>query len=193
MIHIFYLAAGRSRRFGSNKLLYPFEGKALFSHGLDTLAKVVKTRKDCTLTVVSRYPEILSAGQVMGIQCIRSPKSELGLSYTIRAAIDSVFPLTKEDFLLFVVADQPRLTAQTIGRFLDAARPGLWAATAAFGTRVGNPTLFSARLAPELLSLRADEGGRTLLRRHPERCLPIQAEQEAELLDIDRLEDLPTL
>lgn len=59
--HILYLAAGSSSRFGSNKLLCPLEGKPLFRHGLDTLAALVQGRKDCDLTVVSRYAPILEA------------------------------------------------------------------------------------------------------------------------------------
>ena len=52
--HIIYLAAGSGSRFGNNKLLCPLEGKPLFRHGLDTLAGLVRARKDCELTIVSR-------------------------------------------------------------------------------------------------------------------------------------------
>ena len=64
--HILYLAAGSGSRFGSNKLLCPLEGKPLFRHGLDTLAGLVRARKDCDLTVVSRYGPVLEAAQAAG-------------------------------------------------------------------------------------------------------------------------------
>ena len=36
-----YLAAGNSVRFGSNKLLYPIQGKPMFTHGLSLLSTIV--------------------------------------------------------------------------------------------------------------------------------------------------------
>ena len=36
-LRIIYLAAGNSRRFGSNKLLHITQGKPLYQHGLDML------------------------------------------------------------------------------------------------------------------------------------------------------------
>ncbi len=44
-IRMIYLAAGNSRRFGSNKLLYKTGGKPLFAYGLDVLIKVLEERE----------------------------------------------------------------------------------------------------------------------------------------------------
>ena len=59
MIHIIYMAAGNSRRFGSNKLLHIWQGKMLYRHTLDMLSDIVSSRKinedidyDITLTVI---------------------------------------------------------------------------------------------------------------------------------------------
>lgn len=40
MIHIIYMAAGNSRRFGSNKLFYELEGKPMYRHLLDCLIEI---------------------------------------------------------------------------------------------------------------------------------------------------------
>ena len=40
MIHIIYMAAGNSRRFGSNKLFYELDGKPMYRHLLDCLAEI---------------------------------------------------------------------------------------------------------------------------------------------------------
>ena len=40
MIHIIYMAAGNSRRFGSNKLFYELDGKPMYRHLLDRLAEI---------------------------------------------------------------------------------------------------------------------------------------------------------
>ena len=117
--HILYLAAGSGSRFGSNKLLCPLEGKPLFRHGLDTLAGLVRARKDCDLTVVSRYGPVLEAAQAAGARAVDSPDSARGLSFTIRAGLSALAPIPAEDFLLFAAADQPRLGSGTAARLLD--------------------------------------------------------------------------
>ena len=172
MTHLIYLAAGASRRFGADKLLADYNDKPLFLHGLQTLAAACAGRSDA-----------------LGARAVPSAHSLQGQSYSIRAGLDAVGPLEAEDFLLFAVADQPRLRAGTVRRFLDLARPGTWAATAACGDRVGNPGLFCAALVPALQDLQGDRGGRAVLNRHPERLLRVACEPQ-ELRDIDTPADL---
>lgn len=40
MIHIIYMAAGNSRRFGSNKLFYQLDGKSMYRHLLERLIEI---------------------------------------------------------------------------------------------------------------------------------------------------------
>ncbi len=145
--HILYLASGSSRRFGENKLLYPFRGKPLFLHGLECLHSYVQKHTDCTLTVVSRYESIRRKAAEMGIAAVDSPESEKGVSYTIKAGIaalstspsasltDVPNPIPNcsdsadrgvpsvlnpsADLLLFVVADQPFLREASIARLFE--------------------------------------------------------------------------
>ena len=184
MIHIIYLAAGQSRRYGANKLLTPRKGKPLYRHGLDTLRRAMTHREDCTLTVVSCWEEILGAVRADGIRAVPCPDSHLGISPSIRAGIRAREPLSPQDYLCFCVADQPALTAETVGRLLDAATECPLTACLMVGDTPGNPTLFSALLAGELCALEGDRGGRAVMRRHPERHLDIPCDA-AELDDID--------
>lgn len=181
--HIIYMAAGNSRRFGSNKLLHIYEGKPLYQHGLDMLSDLCRNRPDCSFMVVSQYPEILEYTGKKGICAVYSPDSSKGMSYTIKTAIGALENVKEEDFLLFVVADQPYLTAHTVTRILECAAPGVEGVSAAFRERPGNPVLFSARLIPELLALQGDEGGRRALGGHF--CSYVDVEDERELFDID--------
>ncbi len=181
--HILYLASGSSRRFGANKLLHILEGKPMYLHGLETLARVVRDRTDCTLTVVSRYEPIRETAKAMGIPAADSPDSEKGISHTIRAGISALGPVGEGEYLLFVVADQPWLTAESVSRLLDEGDRGTSCASLCWRDRPGNPTLFSARFLPELLALEGDTGGRAVLRKHG--CTFIQAGSRRELEDID--------
>ena len=190
MNHLILLAAGSSRRFGGNKLLAPLNGNPLYTWGLSALNEVCRTRGDCTLTVVSCYPEIRKSAQAMGDQAVDSPDSEKGQSYSIRSGLQALGRVEEGDFLLFLPADQPWITPNTIARLLDEAGPDTWTATAAFGERVGTPTLFSARLLPDLLALEGDRGGRKLMGRPGQPCLVIQADSARELDDVDFPEQL---
>ena len=106
-IRMIYLAAGNSRRFGSNKLLYKIDGKPLFSYGLDVLIKVLEEREDTSLTVVTNFAEVAAyaaAGRqricreregLSGkgslwqerISIVQSPYSHKGISHSIRAGL----------------------------------------------------------------------------------------------------------
>lgn len=181
--HILYLASGSSRRFGKNKLLYSVKGKPMYLWSLEMLENLVKKREDCCLLVVSRYEEIRQEASHRGIAAVDSPESEGGISFSIRAGLSALKNVEKEDFLLFVVADQPYLTEGSMLRLLDCAKEGVEGASLCWGDRPGNPTLFSAKLMPELAALEGDTGGRAVLRRHE--CVFVQAVSEKELEDID--------
>ena len=184
MIHILYLAAGQSRRYGSNKLLDRYNGKPLYRYGLETIRSVVQNRKDGTLTVVTCWQEIADACAEDEIRCILCPDSHLGISYSIRAGIRSCGSLDAEDYLCFSVADQPALTQESFARLLDTASEQPLTACLSCGDQSGNPTLFSAVLADELCALEGDRGGKSVMRRHSERHLDVPCTAE-ELFDID--------
>lgn len=185
--HILYLASGSSRRFGANKLLANCGGKPLYLHGLEMLQALTQAREDCTLHVVSRYPEIRETARCLGIPGVDSPDSALGASYTIKAGLQTLGTIPEEDYLLFVVADQPRLGRASVERLLDLADGRTRTACLSNGATPGNPVLFSAGLIPELMALEGDQGGRTVARRHP--CILVEADSR-ELWDIDYSEDL---
>ena len=98
MIHIIYMAAGNSRRFGSNKLFYELDGKPMYRHLLDRLTEIKnrynKSKSDSQtidITVVTRYREILDyCACIPDCHAVISPDSEKGISYTIKAGIMAV-------------------------------------------------------------------------------------------------------
>ena len=98
MIHIIYMAAGNSRRFGSNKLFYELDGKPMYRHLLDRLVGIEnrynKSKSDSQtidITVVTRYREILDyCARIPDCHAVISPDSEKGISYTIKAGIMAV-------------------------------------------------------------------------------------------------------
>ena len=230
MIHVIYMAAGNSRRFGSNKLLYTYEGTPLYRYGLNLLLELKrKMGEGLSVTVVTQYPEILADVQSIfekcgmpGMQTVFCEESKLGASYTIKAGIAavlsqySVSDQTKvgqfmvgghQDYLMFMVADQPNLTLDSVEKLIQAAeicartepRGGSSGTatrlkvcnTASFpetlslrcGSTPGNPCMFRTDLIPELLTLTCDQGGRKVLKQHA--CQYVDISDVKELADVD--------
>jgi len=192
-VHIIYMAAGNSRRFGNNnKLLSVYNGKELFKHGLDTLTKLMKNKipdAELSLTVVTRFDEILeyAAGYA-----VFSPESADGVSYTIRNGINyAIEKYGQCDYLMFLVADQPKITAASIEKVIMEAVSGEHQEKTyalAYGDRKGNPALFHASLIPELLELKDDEGGSVVMKKNKPHLVFTQ--NPMELYDIDTIYDL---
>ena len=193
MIHCIFLAAGSARRFGSNKLLAGFRGKPLYRHGLDVLQSAAEEHGDCTLTVVSRYDEILDDARSRNMEAVFGAESAGGLSFSLCHGIHSLTErglLHDGDSLLFLVADQPYLTRETLLRLMDAGNAGALCACVTDGDPWGNPALFSVSLSGELLALTGDRGGGAVLRAHGTECVRIPCAFPGELADIDTREAL---
>lgn len=182
-ITLIYLAAGNSRRFGSNKLFYEIEGKVLYLHALERLAAICRRHADWNLLVVTQYQEIFDKVQKMGLGTVFSPDSRKGVSYSIEAALRAE---TNRDAYAFFVADQPFLTGETAEGFLmEMERSGAKLGSVCYREMAGNPTWFTDGYREELLALEGDCGGRTVLKRHSEEVVYYEIPVEKELCDID--------
>lgn len=211
MIHIIYMAAGNSRRFGSNKLFYELDGKPMYRHLLEHLIEIKdrynKLKSDSPvidITVVTRYREILDyCSSIHDCHAVLSPDSEKGISYTIKAGIMAVQEQKKpeknsgslhntaetEDYYMFAVADQPYLKSQSVIKLIDKVLENKGNMRLVFslrcGNAVGNPCVFHSSLIPQLLSLEGDKGGRSVAKKYD--CVYVDIADERELMDIDIL------
>lgn len=172
--YIIYLAAGNSRRFKEDKLHALFKGKELYLYGIDTLKQLLKYRNDLEIIVVSNTIDI----QEKYIHSYKSPLSERGISYSIKAALNHINQ--DDDYqMMFMVADQPYLSYSICSLM--------------FKDRVGNPVIFSKDYFNELYSLKEDQGGRKIVNKYPQECFYFRIENEKELYDIDYQNDLQKL
>ena len=210
MIHIIYMAAGNSRRFGSNKLFYELDGKPMYRHLLERLIEIKdrynklkkagKKTKNAEsknpvidITVVTRYLEILDyCSSIPDCHAVLSPDSEKGIAYTIKAGIMAVQEQKKtgmQDYYMFAVADQPYLKSQSMIKLIDKVLENKGNKRLVFslrcGNAVGNPCVFHSSLIPQLLSLEGDKGGRSVAKKYD--CVYVDIADERELMDIDTL------
>ena len=173
------MAAGNARRFGENKLAARFRGKSLIQRTLEAVPDEVFD----TVAVVTQYPEI-------AVLAIRNEQPDFGISHTIQLGLTE---LRDCDGVLFLVSDQPLLRRESVKELAElwARHPDKIAALGHGGVR-GNPCLFPARFFPELMELREDHGGNTVIRRHEEDLVLLEGDG-AELYDVDTVRALEQL
>lgn len=97
MIHIIYMAAGNSRRFGSNKLFYELDGKPMYRHLLDRLTEIKIDIINQIRQPDHRYNSCHPLPGNIGLlrmyprlPCSHKSGQRKGISYTIKAGIMAV-------------------------------------------------------------------------------------------------------
>lgn len=180
------MAAGNARRFGENKLAAQLRGRSLILRALEA----VPAEAFENVAVVTQYPEVMRLAGEFHFSAIHNPHPEYGISHTIELGLTA---LRNCGGVMFLVSDQPLLKRESVAALARfwRERPDRLAALAHGGVR-GNPCVFPARFYPELLALREDHGGNTVIRRHEEelRLLEVPAE---ELADVDTVTALEAL
>lgn len=172
------MAAGNATRFDGNKLAAELFGKPIAAHVLDAIPGSLFSR----VVVVSQYREIAEMAHAHEFLSIHNEHPDYGISHTIELGLSELMDC---DGVLFCVSDQPMLRGDTIQRIVERflESPACIVAAAHAGTR-GNPCLFPKEFYPELLALREDHGGNTVIRRHEDRLLLVETD-ELELTDCD--------
>ena len=180
------MAAGNARRFGENKLAAGVGGRSLILRALEA----VPGEEFETVAVVTQYPEVLDLAGRFRFSAIRNEHPDFGISHTIRLGLESLGNCAGA---MFLVSDQPLLRQESVRALAELwqSRPDNIAALAHGGVR-GNPCIFPARFFPELLELREDHGGNTVIRRHEEALVLLEVPEE-ELTDVDTPEALKGL
>ena len=180
------MAAGNARRFGANKLAAGVGGRSLVLRALEA----VPAENFETVAVVTQYPEVMDLAEQFHFSAVRNKHPDWGISHTIRLGLEA---LGNCGGACFLVSDQPLLRRKSVRDLTELwrGRPDKIAALAHGGVR-GNPCIFPARFFPELLELREDHGGNTVIRRHEEALILWEVPEE-ELTDVDTPEALKRL
>ncbi|MBT9776474.1 NTP transferase domain-containing protein [Clostridium sp. MCC353] len=177
------LAAGSSRRFQGNKLLYHFSGKPMYRHLTDRLEELPASSFEQKI-VVTQYEEIAEELEKRGFEAVYNYDTELGISHSIHLAL----PALKDsvDAVCFAVCDQPYLTGETLLAFLrEWRKSGKGMGCLTHQGEFGNPAVFSMKYRDELMDLTGDVGGRRVIRKHLSDLYLYEVEDGKELVDID--------
>lgn len=170
------LASGEAARFGKNKLLCDFMGRALIARAFDCLPEGLARR-----VVVTRWPEVARLAEAAGLEVVLHDFPDVRDS--IRLAAEA---LQGMDGALFLVGDQPLLERKTVERLISAFREDSAAAVRLSYRGVpGNPVIFPAAALPHLMTLAPGETGRAALQRAGIRVRLVEAGAAHEMMDCD--------
>lgn len=176
------MASGIARRFGSNKLLAPVNGKPMIKHILQITHMLFRER-----IVVTRHPDIRIICKQLKVDCILH--NEPYLSDTVR--LGAAYAEKKNiQGLLFAASDQPLLTQATLIKLCQSfVREPDKIHRLYYHAAPGNPIIFPLALAAELQHLPKDKGGSILAKKYPELVVHVQAQDKSELFDVDTQAD----
>ncbi|MGX1099765.1 NTP transferase domain-containing protein [Amorphus sp. MBR-141] len=176
------LAAGRSSRMGSPKMLATVDGVPLVRRAAET---GLASRADRVVVVTGhRADDVADALDGLDVTCVNNPAFADGLSTSLAAGLAAL----GDDVAAAVVllGDMPMIEAPMIDRLIDAFDPnaGALIVVPTHDGRRGNPVLWSRRFFPELMAVAGDKGGREILADYPDAIAEVELGAAA-AVDID--------
>ncbi len=186
IISAILLGAGESKRMGVDKLSLPWGRKTVLEHCFETLLQSEVQEIVVVLGIQNKGVKNLFQGRK--VKVVVNPHSKRGMSTSIRKGLRAIHPSSPG--VLIALGDQPLLKTRTINalvRAFDRGEEGI--IIPSFQDRKGHPVIFHKRYREELLSLRGDVGGRTIVERHPEDVRVIPIKSEGVVKDVDTWQD----
>lgn len=167
---------------GQPKQLLPFEGEPLVRR---VARRALASRLAEVIVVVGHMAEaVRQALKGLDVRVVENPAYRQGQSTSVIAGLKALAP--QADAALFLMADQPFLDTPLIDRILATyEKTGGPIIVPVFEGRRGSPVLFDRSFFDELRQITGDEGGRQVLRRHPQAVVDVPLDSERPLWDID--------
>ncbi|OPL07823.1 MAG: hypothetical protein AVO33_03535 [delta proteobacterium ML8_F1] len=158
MVSAVILAAGKSERYGRNKLMLPLGGKKLIEVILETVAAVGFDE------VVMVYGEEIvgKMAQKFQIRTVLNPESNLGLSKSVKYGIEALKRETEG--IMFFLGDQPNIKREIILELIEVFLEDPKKIVVPTCNRVpGNPVIFPQKYSKILTGLTGDQGGKQII------------------------------
>jgi len=193
MVSAVVLAAGLSRRMGTNKLVLPFGERTV-------LAQVISVLQSCPLgeivvvtghehekveEMLGRYP----GRKGSGFRFVYNPDYATGeMLSSIQAGLVAMREASHCDAALIVLGDQPLIERRIVEQVIAAHKPGT-VVIPSFNRRGGHPILIDRACWSEVLTLPLNANLREALRAHTDWLRYVEVDRETILRDVDMPED----
>lgn len=181
------LAAGRSSRMGEPKQLLRLGGKFLLALTLEN----VRAARVSDIVLVLGFAAETIAEQVdtAGARIVVNEDYQQGMGSSLGWGLTALDP--RMDAALIVLADQPSVRAETLGKIIDQYRQSnAQIVIPTYRGFRGNPVLLDRSVFHEVMALKDDIGCRAIFGNHAGGILKVSVEDVGILLDIDEKGDL---
>lgn len=197
------LAAGFSRRFGSDKRAHLLDGKPMLQHVLEKVLAIF----ECVVVCVHESVEQAESSAMLERSFLESHKhrvlfcpvanAEQGMSCSLVAGVDYIEKHFDADGLLVFLADMPFIKAETLQALIKnyqqeiivypvSAEPaGIPDGKDKLPDKPGHPVIFSRAFIPELLTVQGDSGGKSVIKRNMSRVININVNDAGIYRDVD--------
>jgi molybdenum cofactor cytidylyltransferase len=176
------LAAGRSRRMGTQKLLLPFAGQTVVGQIVDQLLAGGIGR---LFVVVSADREAVAAAlATKNIILVDNPDPDGDMLSSIRCGL-KMLPVECEAALI-ALGDQPGIRPDLVSRLIQLyIRSPLGIASPIYDGKRGHPIVIAHRFFAPLLADFDDQGLHGLLDQYPDEVATLAVDESNMLADID--------
>jgi len=180
------LAAGQSRRMGTQKLLLPFQGKPLVARVVEVL---LGSPVDQVFVVVSKEGKsITDAIADRRVNFVTNTLCDQEMLHSVRCGL---LAMSEESVAAMVaLGDQPGITVDIVARLVRSfhtAGGGIVVPT--YQGKRGHPLLFAMHYRDEILTRFAGRGLHGLIEAHPQDVSELEVTTAGILEDIDLPED----
>ena len=177
------LAAGKSSRMGSNKLLADLNGKPLLRHSVESL--ISSSADDVIVVTGNEADAVRDALRDLKVRFVHNPAFADGLSTSLKAGLAAV--AHDCDGVLVCLADMPLVEAKTIDRLISSFSVGdhRTICVPVFDGKRGNPVLWGSQHFVGLREITGDQGGRLLMQSLTDEIIEVEVNSRAVLVDVD--------
>ena len=180
------LAAGKSKRMGSNKLLLKIGGKTILEHLLDKLSNYE------TIVVLGHRPEEIKQTILdHGAKPVYNPRYENGMSTSFQAGLQSIGEEFEAVFL--ILSDTFGFSEDLLDRMLTKMEEtGALIVSPVYKGKRGHPVLISNKLFPEFKTMSFSETLKDILSKYESKHMFVNGDIWT-ALDLDTPEDYDRL
>lgn len=185
MIAGILLAAGTSRRFGSDKLRQRLsDGRCIATAAAQHLKSAIGY---CIAVVPAGDRELHTIFNAQGLPVVHAPARDIGMGTSLACGVSALPAI--EGFVV-ALADMPFVRPATIEAIACALTAGASIAAPRYRERRGHPIGFNGRWRETVENLSGDVGARAVLAQHADEIVYIDCDDAGVSIDIDEPGDL---
>ena len=179
------LAAGASKRFGSDKLMHTLAGTTPVA--VAALANLRSAIPHVIAVVRPGVPLLENRLSEAGATVILCANADEGMGASLATAVGASGDVAG---WVIALADMPYIRPETIAKIAASLAEGAAIVAPSYRGERGHPVGLSARFRAQLEALGGDEGARSVLRQHAQLVKLIEVDDPGVCRDIDTPADL---